>query len=83
LCFGPEGRLVTGDIVLAQKIALETMELSAVAKANVRPPGSIQVTGPTTMMEQERRFRVAVVQIVMIWAIGFISCFYMLILSIR
>ena len=83
LCFGPQGRLVTGDIVLAQKIALETMELSAVAKANVRPPGFIPVTRPTTMMEQQRRFRVAVVQIVMIWAIGFISCFYMLILSIR
>jgi hypothetical protein len=83
LCFGPQGQLVTGDIVLAQKIALETMELSAVAKANVRPPGSIPVIGPTTMMEQQRRFRVAVVQIVIIWAIGFISCFYMLILSIR
>jgi len=35
------------------------------------------------MMEQQRRFRVAVVPIVIIWAIGFISCFYMLILSIR
>jgi hypothetical protein len=83
LCFGPEGRLVTGDIMLAQKIALETMELSALAKANVRPPGSIPVTTPTTMVVQQRRFRVTVIQIMTIWAIGFLLCFYMLILSIR
>jgi hypothetical protein len=83
LCFGPEGRLVTGDIVLAQKIALETMELSALAKANVRPPGSIPVTAPTTMVEQQRRFRAALVQIMTIWAIGFLLCSYMLISSIR
>jgi hypothetical protein len=33
-CFGPEGKLVTGDILLAQKIALETMERRALALAN-------------------------------------------------
>jgi hypothetical protein len=33
-CFGPQGALVTGDVILAQKIALETMELEALSKAN-------------------------------------------------
>jgi hypothetical protein len=33
-CFGPRGNLAVGDVLLAQKIALETMELEALAKAN-------------------------------------------------
>ena len=33
-CFAPEGALVTGDVMLAQKIALETFELNALAIAN-------------------------------------------------
>jgi hypothetical protein len=33
-CFGPRGDLVVGDVVLAQKIALETMELETLAIAN-------------------------------------------------
>jgi hypothetical protein len=34
-CFVPEGRIITtGDILLAQKIGLETMELEALASAN-------------------------------------------------
>jgi hypothetical protein len=33
-CFGPQGDLAVGDVVLAQKIALETMELEALAIAN-------------------------------------------------
>jgi hypothetical protein len=33
-CFGPQGDLAIGDVMLAQKIALETMELEALAKAN-------------------------------------------------
>ena len=33
-CFTPEGKLVTGDILLAQKIALETMEHQVLALAN-------------------------------------------------
>jgi hypothetical protein len=33
-CFGPAGLTVTGDILLAQKIALETMEKKALAVAN-------------------------------------------------
>jgi hypothetical protein len=32
-CFGPEGNLVAGDVMLAQKIALETDERSALAIA--------------------------------------------------
>jgi hypothetical protein len=34
LCFMPLGRLVAGDVILAQKIALETDERSALKVAN-------------------------------------------------
>ncbi|MEZ2141835.1 hypothetical protein AAE026_05885 [Bradyrhizobium sp. DN5] len=34
LCFAPEGYLVPGDVMLAQKIALETDELAALAVAH-------------------------------------------------
>ena len=34
LCFVPAGSLATGDVMLAQKIALETCELEALAKAH-------------------------------------------------
>jgi hypothetical protein len=33
-CFVPRGNLAVGDVLLAQKIALETMEFEALAKAN-------------------------------------------------
>jgi hypothetical protein len=33
-CFVPEGGLVAGDVMLAQKIALETNERAALAVAN-------------------------------------------------
>jgi hypothetical protein len=33
-CFAPEGYLATGDVLLAQKIALETMEREALAIVN-------------------------------------------------
>jgi hypothetical protein len=35
LCFMPEGWLVTGDVMLAQKIALETFEREALKVANI------------------------------------------------
>jgi hypothetical protein len=35
-CFGPQGELAVGDVMLAQKIALETMEWNALASANRR-----------------------------------------------
>jgi hypothetical protein len=38
-CFAPEGGLAIGDVLLAQKIALETMELEALALANTQPVG--------------------------------------------
>jgi len=38
LCFFPEGELVAGDVVLAQKVALETFETEALAIANASPP---------------------------------------------
>jgi hypothetical protein len=37
LCFVPSGALVAGDVMLAQKIALETNERAAVAVANKFP----------------------------------------------
>jgi hypothetical protein len=33
-CFEPQGGLAPGDVLLAQKIALETMEREALAVAN-------------------------------------------------
>jgi hypothetical protein len=36
-CFAPVGGLATGDVLLAQKIALETMEREALALANSQP----------------------------------------------
>jgi hypothetical protein len=36
-CFRPQGQLVAGDVMLAQKIALETYEYSALAVANSFP----------------------------------------------
>jgi hypothetical protein len=35
-CFAPEGKLVTGDVLLAQKIALETMERQVLSLANTQ-----------------------------------------------
>jgi hypothetical protein len=35
-CFSPEGGLATGDVLLAQKIALETMERRALDLANAQ-----------------------------------------------
>ena len=40
-CFVPKGYLVPGDVMLAQKIALETDELAALAVANQFPPGPV------------------------------------------
>ena len=36
-CFIPQGGLATGDVLLAQKIALETMEREALVVANSQP----------------------------------------------
>ena len=38
LCFFPGGPLVDGDVVLAQKVALETFEAEALTIANKYPP---------------------------------------------
>jgi hypothetical protein len=37
LCFYPKGRLVDGDIMLAQKVALEAFEVQALTVANKFP----------------------------------------------
>ena len=54
LCFAPEGYLVPGDVMLAQKIALETDELETLAVANRVAPvgrrrGSGGVGGPDSL----------------------------------
>jgi hypothetical protein len=35
-CFAPDGKLATGDVLLAQKIALENMEQQVLALANTQ-----------------------------------------------
>jgi hypothetical protein len=40
LCFMPRGRLPTGDMMLAQKLALELYETEAIQIANVVVPGT-------------------------------------------
>jgi hypothetical protein len=42
-CFAPEGAFATGDVMLAQKIALETFELEALAIANCDGPRGAEI----------------------------------------
>jgi hypothetical protein len=46
-CFMPLGYLVPGDVMLAQKIALETDERTALAVANKFPPEQSRRISPT------------------------------------
>ena len=48
LCFIPDGHLVAGDVMLAQKIALETSEYRALALANRFLPGLSSLVGRPT-----------------------------------
>jgi hypothetical protein len=50
-CFVPKGYLVPGDVMLAQKIALETSECAALAIANKFPP-----TVPTLRNQFQRPY---------------------------
>lgn len=45
LCFVPGGRLVVGDVMLAQKLALELFELQALTVANKIPPRYLRSDG--------------------------------------
>jgi hypothetical protein len=49
-CFVPHGHLVAGDVMLAQKIALETNECAALAVAKTFPPM------PVSRQPTHRRF---------------------------
>jgi hypothetical protein len=49
-CFLPEGPLVAGDIMLAQKIALETYESGALALANRFPQGILPPIPPLNLV---------------------------------
>jgi hypothetical protein len=57
LCFGPAGHLVPGDVMLAQKIALETNELMALNIANVRSAGGELRPGGVTWADAYDEFR--------------------------
>jgi hypothetical protein len=62
-CFSPEGGVVTGDVLLAQKSALETMEREVLALANrspamaVRPAGHFRQTGSIGTASATRQSR--------------------------
>jgi hypothetical protein len=47
-CICPEGNLVRGDNMLAQKLALELFETEALAKANKHPPSRLASFNPVT-----------------------------------
>jgi hypothetical protein len=49
LCFAPEGYLIPGDVMLAQKIALETDELATLAVANRLAP-VVRRAGPVRLV---------------------------------
>jgi len=69
LCFGPEGKLATGDIMLAQQIALETMERATLVTANVYAPNR-QVDVMPAILDQQR-WRSVEVPVMVIATIGF------------
>jgi hypothetical protein len=49
-CFMPEGELATGDVLLAQKITLETMERDLLALANTRTQAaSFMIRSPVVL----------------------------------
>jgi len=80
LCFGPEEKLATGDIMLAQKIALETMERAALVTANVHPPTTRQVAAGDMMLTilEQHQWRSVEVLMMLIAAIGFFCALYAL-----
>jgi hypothetical protein len=45
LCFVPEGHLPVGDVMLAQKLALESFEVEAIKVANMAPPAHENAEG--------------------------------------
>jgi len=71
LCFGPEGQLAIGDIMLAQKIALETMERAVLAIANVHPLTSQFAAGDVPPILEQHRSRYVNDLMMVIAAIGF------------
>jgi hypothetical protein len=73
LCFGPEGKLATGDIMLAQKIALETMERAALVTANVHAPNRQVTAGDRMLTIFDQHWRYVELPIMVIAAIGFFS----------
>jgi len=52
-CFGPEGASATGDIMLAQKIALERFEMDALAVANRDGPRGVRFSSRSFLCVDE------------------------------
>ena len=66
MCFLPEGRLPVGDVMLAQKIALELFELEALKIANTDSPiaqlSGLGAAAPTSGLRHSRISSVAAVR---------------------
>jgi hypothetical protein len=54
-CFVPNAPLVAGDVMLAQKIALETNERGALVVATVAPQGSTMMYVPKLFLATDRQ----------------------------
>jgi hypothetical protein len=52
-CLAPEGALTTGDVMLAQKIALERFEVDALAIANHDGPRGFRFPGRSFLCMEE------------------------------
>jgi len=55
LCFMPKGRLPVGDVMLAQKLALESFEAEAIKVAQMSPPSHIRTRGGSPVQWRLRR----------------------------
>jgi hypothetical protein len=69
-CFAPKGALATGDVMLAQKIALEAFELNALAIANHDGPQSVGFPSRSFLQIDE-----------LVWLVLVFACFATLVWS--
>jgi hypothetical protein len=55
LCFMPDGHLPIGDVMLAQKLALESFEAEAIKVAHMSPPLRMRTPGDLPLQWRLRR----------------------------